>query len=85
MDARAYDQIQLKVAYKQVHSTLNILNIKTQSAIGALTNILTYTCIYLHHPALAATLGQVLHSQFPVALRRETPTQYPCCVGSASE
>ncbi len=30
-------------------------------------------------------LGQVLHSQLPVALRRETPTQYPCCVGSASE
>src|SRR6218665_1215570 len=30
-------------------------------------------------------LGQVLHSQLPVALRRETPTQYPCCVRSASE
>jgi len=30
-------------------------------------------------------LGQVLHSKLPVALRRETPTQYPCCVGSASE
>jgi len=27
---------------------------------------------------------QVLHLQFPEALRRETPTQYPCCVGSAS-
>jgi len=30
-------------------------------------------------------LGQVLHSQLIGALRRETPTQYPCCVGSASE
>src|SRR6218665_1612575 len=30
-------------------------------------------------------LGQVLHSQLSVVLRRETPTQYPCCVGSASE
>jgi len=30
-------------------------------------------------------LGQALHSQLPVVLRRETPTQYPCCVGSASE
>src|SRR6218665_1017969 len=29
-------------------------------------------------------LGQVLHSQLPMALRRETPAQYPCCVGSAS-
>ena len=30
-------------------------------------------------------LGQVLHSQSPVALRREIPAQCPCCVGSASE
>ena len=30
-------------------------------------------------------LGQVLRSQLPVALRRETSTQYPSCVGSASE
>ena len=30
-------------------------------------------------------LGQVLPSQLPVALRREIPAQYPCCVGSASE
>src|SRR6218665_2008300 len=30
-------------------------------------------------------LGQLLRSQLPVALRRETQTQYPCCVGSASE
>ena len=30
-------------------------------------------------------VGQVLNSQLPVALRRETPAQYPCCVGSASE
>ena len=29
--------------------------------------------------------GQVLHSQLPVALWHETPTQYPGCVGSASE
>jgi len=39
------------------------------------------------NPALTATLavlGQVLYSQLPVALRRETPTQYPCCVWSAS-
>ena len=35
--------------------------------------------------ALAATdLGQVFHSQLPSALRRETPTQYMCCVGSDS-
>src|SRR6218665_4128901 len=27
-------------------------------------------------------LGQVLHSQLPVALRREIPAQYPCCVGT---
>ena len=31
------------------------------------------------------TLGNVIHSQLPVALRREIPVQYPCCVGSASE
>src|SRR6218665_2885700 len=31
------------------------------------------------------TLGQVLNLQLPVALRREIPAQYPCCVGSASE
>ena len=31
------------------------------------------------------SLGQVLNSQLPVALRREIPAQYPCCVGSASE
>src|SRR6218665_54993 len=39
------------------------------------------------NPALAATKGpsQVLHSQLPVANRRETPTQYPRCVGSTSE
>ena len=30
-------------------------------------------------------LGQVLYSQLPVTLRLETPTQYPCCVGSASQ
>src|SRR6218665_582849 len=30
-------------------------------------------------------IGQVFHSQLPVALRRETSTQYPCCIGSASE
>src|SRR6218665_2945778 len=30
-------------------------------------------------------IGQVLHSPLPVALRRETSTQYPCCIGSASE
>ena len=39
-------------------------------------------------PALAATytdLGQVLHSQLPVALRREIPAQYQRSVGSASE
>src|SRR6218665_1259695 len=30
-------------------------------------------------------IGQVLHSQLHVALRRETPTQYSCCVGSTSE
>jgi len=29
-------------------------------------------------------LGQVLNSQLPVAPRRESPAQYPCCVGSAS-
>ena len=28
---------------------------------------------------------QVLHLQLLVALRRETRTQYPCCVRSASE
>jgi len=40
------------------------------------------------HFALAATyrdLGQVLHSQLPVLLRRETPAQYPCSDVSASE
>ena len=26
-----------------------------------------------------------LNSQLPVALRRETPAQYSCCVGSAAE
>ena len=32
-------------------------------------------------PALAARdLGQVLHSQLPVALRCEIPAQYPCRV-----
>ena len=38
--------------------------------------------------SLAATyrdLGQVLNSQLRVALRCETPAQYQCCVGSASE
>jgi len=35
--------------------------------------------------AMGRDLGQVLRSQLPVALRRETPTQYPCCVWSASE
>ena len=30
-------------------------------------------------------LEEVLHSQLPVVLRRETPTQYPCCVWSTSE
>ena len=29
--------------------------------------------------------GQVLSPQLPVALRRETPAQSKCCVGSASE
>src|SRR6218665_3114781 len=40
------------------------------------------------NPALAAMymdLGQVLHLQLPMALRRETPSQYPCCVRSASD
>src|SRR6218665_1738407 len=37
------------------------------------------------NPALAVTyrdFGQIIHSQLPVAFRRETPTQYSCCVGS---
>jgi len=33
----------------------------------------------------APDLGQILHSQLPVALRREIKEQYPCCDGSASE
>src|SRR6218665_731342 len=34
-----------------------------------------------HH---VGTLGKSFdHSQLPVALRRETPAQYPCCIGSA--
>ena len=40
------------------------------------------------NPALAATytdIVQGLNSQLPVALQRETPEKYPCCVGSASE
>src|SRR6218665_1894204 len=42
------------------------------------------------NPALAATaprrdLGQVLNSQLPGAIWRETPAQNPCYVGSASE
>ena len=39
------------------------------------------------NPALAPRrdLGQVLHSQLHVVLRRETSTQYLCCVGSASK
>ena len=40
------------------------------------------------NPTIATTyrnLGQVLNLQMPLALRRETPAQYPCCVGSASE
>jgi len=34
-------------------------------------------------PGWKTDLGQVLHWQLPVALWRETPSQYPCCVGSA--
>jgi len=30
-------------------------------------------------------LALVPNSQLPVALRRETPTQYPYCIGSASD
>ena len=44
--------------------------------------------IAVSKPALATTyrdFGQVLHSQLPVALRHEIPTQYPCCVGGVSE
>ena len=39
------------------------------------------------NPALAPRrdLEQVHRSLLPVALRRETPAQYPCCVGSAPE
>ena len=39
------------------------------------------------NPALAAMQGPWASSSFaiPCALPRETPTQYPCCVGSASE
>src|SRR6218665_3059323 len=38
-------------------------------------------------PALAATiLGKsLINPQLPVTLRHETPAQYPCCVGSATE
>ena len=38
------------------------------------------------NPALAGTyteLGRGFHSRLPVALRRETPTQCPRCVGNA--
>ena len=28
--------------------------------------------------------GQALNLRLPVALRRETPAQYPCCVGCTS-
>ena len=57
---------------------------------GSLVNSSPFVRRVMHgsNPTLAATyrdLGQVLHLQLPVALRRETPTQYPCCVGSASE
>jgi len=31
------------------------------------------------------TLSKSFTRLWPVALRRETPTQYPLCVGSASE
>src|SRR6218665_462100 len=31
------------------------------------------------------TLRKSFTHLLPVALQRETPTQYPCCVGSASE
>jgi len=37
--------------------------------------------------ALATEYGpwKVLHSQLPLALRRETPTRYPDCIMSASK
>ena len=38
--------------------------------------------VYSRH---VGTSGQVLHSQLHVAFRLETPTQYPCWVGSVSE
>ena len=31
------------------------------------------------------SLDLCLHSQLPVTHRHDTPTKYPCCVGSASE
>jgi len=39
------------------------------------------------HPTLppCRDLGQVLRSQLPLALWCETPAQYSCCVGNASE
>ena len=39
------------------------------------------------NPALAATYGPWVSPSLasPVALRSETLTQYPCCVGTASE
>jgi len=40
---------------------------------------------YIYNAPPLRDLVQVLHSMFHVALRRETQTQYPCCVGSASE
>src|SRR6218665_1810950 len=42
--------------------------------------------VAVSNPALARKdLEQVLHSQLPVALRRDTPTQSQYCVGSPSE
>jgi len=37
------------------------------------------------NPALAAMQGPWASPTLPVALQHETPTQYPCCVWSASE
>jgi len=49
---------------------------------GALVESMTFNRSCRH---VGSDLGQVFNSQLPVAIRRETPSQYPCCVGSASE
>jgi len=66
--------------YVCVHTSLNVSKLHVCMIASVYASMSEGSWVRRH-----VYLRQFLHSQLPVALRRETPTEYPCCVRGASE